>query len=240
MGMSDQRPHRVLVLWDVDHTLIETRGLGSDLYKAAFEQATGRPMRHTAEVTGKTEPAILTETLRLHDIQPTQDLQRRYTDALTDQYRQHIDELRERGRALPGAHAALAALGGEPSVIQSVLTGNLRAVAAIKLEAFGLAWYLDLDSGAYGDDDTHRPALVAVAQARATAKYGHTFAQANTVIVGDSPQDVHTARKGGAQIVAVATGSSSITELREAGATTTLDDLTDADRLVTTISRAGI
>ncbi len=120
---------------------------------------------------------VLTETLRLHGIEPTDNLQHRYAEALTDQCRQHVDQLRARGRALPGTHAALAVLAGEPSVVQSVPTSHLRSVATIKLDAFGLTQHLDLDCGSYGDH-THRPALGAVAQARATARYSDTFALA--------------------------------------------------------------
>ena len=66
-----------------------------------------------------------------------------------------------------GAHDVLASLAGESAIHQSVLTGNLREVARIKREAFGLDGFLDLASGAYGDDDSDRPKLVTLAQQRA-------------------------------------------------------------------------
>jgi phosphoglycolate phosphatase len=58
---SSVRAH-TLVLWDVDHTLMETGGVGAELFRAAFEQATGRALEHAATVTGRTEPAIFRET----------------------------------------------------------------------------------------------------------------------------------------------------------------------------------
>ena len=39
------------------------------------------------------------------------------------------DELRARGRALPGARESLERSGGEPGVVQSLLTGNIAANA---------------------------------------------------------------------------------------------------------------
>src|SRR6266508_2223495 len=86
-----------LVLWDIDHTLIETRGVGGELYRAAYEETAGRTMEHKAEVTGKTEPAILTETLKLHGLEPNNDYQAKYAEALARQYDQRADELRRRG-----------------------------------------------------------------------------------------------------------------------------------------------
>jgi phosphoglycolate phosphatase len=225
-------PPRLLVLWDVDHTLIETRGLGGKLYQAAFEEITGRSMQHKAEVTGRTERAILAETLRLHDLEPSNDYQARYARALAEQYELHIDDLRRVGRALPGAAEALAAVAELPGVVQTVLTGNLRAVVVTKLRAFNLDRHLDFDIGAYADDDEDRPELVPIAQHRAAAKHHTTFNKGNTIILGDSPSDVETAAEGGAQVIGIATGKSTSDELVKAGAATTLDSLEDCESVL--------
>jgi len=222
----------MLVLWDVDHTLIETRGVGGELYRAAFEKTTGRPMMHKAEITGRTERAILTETLRLHGLASSEEYQSRYAEALAQQYEEHTELLRRRGRALPGAKEALAAVGELPGVVQTLLSGNLRAVAVTKLRVFDLDQYVDFEVGAYGDDEEDRSKLVTVAQARAEEKYGMVFERTNTVILGDSLSDVETGRKGGARVIGVASGRSSTEELREAGAEVVLDDLREVGRVV--------
>jgi phosphoglycolate phosphatase-like HAD superfamily hydrolase len=216
---------RWLILWDIDHTLLETRGLGAELYRRAFEAATGDEMKHKADVTGQTEPSILTATLRLHSIGNDEPYLSRYTEVLADLYGKHIEELRSRGRALPGAKETLATLAENPEVVQSVLSGNLRSVSEIKLGAFELDQYVDLVVGAYGDDDTERSKLVAVAQERATRKYGVPFSRANTIVIGDSRHDVSTAQHGGAYSIGVASGGDSIATLREAGADLVLADL---------------
>lgn len=216
-----------LVLWDIDHTLIESRGVGGQLARSAFEEVTGVKPAQMADATGKTESVILAETLRDQGIEPTEQHQQRYARALPDQYRRQADRLRETGRALPGATEAIAALDQVPGVIQTVLTGNYREVAAIKLTTFRLADLLDLDIGAYAEDATDRADLVPVAQHRAADKHGHDFTRDNTIIIGDTPQDVAAARQGGATIVAVATGNDSASDLRDAGAATVLTDLTD-------------
>ncbi|GAA3298498.1 haloacid dehalogenase-like hydrolase [Dactylosporangium vinaceum] len=222
---------RRLILWDIDHTLIETRGLGSELYANAFRTATGSPMVHKAEVTGQTEPSILTATLRLHGIAEDEPHLSRYEAALPAEYDRRRADLAERGRVLPGAQQILAALAGRPELVQSVLTGNLREVARIKLEVFDLDRYVDLDAGAYGDDDTDRPKLVAVAQRRASAKYGTVFDRDNTVVIGDSSHDINTGLTGGAHAVGVASGGESVEQLLAAGAVTAWPDLTDTDAI---------
>jgi len=111
---------------------------------------------------------------------------------------------------------ALRELAGLPDIIQSVLTGNTREAAEIKLRTFDLDQYLDLDIGAYGADDT-RANLVKIARQRASAARGIAFAPATTVLIGDTPNDVAAARDGGARIIAVATGSDSARDLAAAG-----------------------
>jgi phosphoglycolate phosphatase-like HAD superfamily hydrolase len=226
-----------LMLWDIDHTLLETRGLGSELYRSAFEKATGMEMQRQADVTGQTEPSILKATLRLHGIDEDEPYLSRYKEALTREYEQHQDELRSRGRILPGARDVLMAFAVEPNVVQSVLSGNLRSVSEIKLRAFSLDQYLDLEVGAYGDDATDRPELVAIAQGRAHKKYGEEFTRLNTVVIGDSTHDVKTGQRGGARSIGVASGGDSIGTLRDAGADAVWPDLTDTDRARSTLLR---
>src|SRR5262249_50213905 len=148
-------------------------------------------------------------------------------------------------RALPGAAAALDALAafapgrdgagragtghGELSPgrdgddatdvrgVQSVLTGNVRQMAEIKLGAVGLATNLDLETGAYGESHEVRSELVHLARANAARKYGREFAGTATVLVGDTPLDVAAARATGARAVAVATGGTSADKLAESG-----------------------
>ena len=118
-------------------------------------------------------------------------------------------------------------------MIQSVLTGNTRPAAEIKLRTFGLDRYLDFDSGAYGTDDDTRANLVKIARQRAEAAHGSRFDAAATVLIGDTPNDVIAARDGGARIIAIASGSNSTDQLAAAGADTVLENLTQTGQLLT-------
>lgn len=223
---------QTLVLWDVDHTLIETRGVGSELFRTAFEQASGQKLVHQADVTGRTEPAIFRETLELQGIPYSEALFDRYAECLVAGYRASTGELARRGRALPGAAEAITALSRTGGVVQSVLTGNLRPVAETKLRTFGLDGGLDLEVGAYGADDEVRMRLVPVAWRRAAQKYETAFGAHATVLIGDSPSDVQAALGNGARIIAVASGRSTPDDLRSAGASVVLPSLLDAQAVI--------
>lgn len=203
-----------LILWDIDHTLIETRGVGGEVFKDAFEQVTGHHIDRLADVTGRTEQVIFRETLDLYDIQDPGDYFPKFVEAQAAGYRARADEMRQRGRALPGAREALEAIAELPTITQTVLTGNPKPSAIAKLETFDLARYLDLEIGAYGTDDSVRPNLVPIAQQRATTRTGRTYTRETTYIIGDTVSDVEAALKGGAQIIAVSTGRTTISQLR--------------------------
>lgn len=232
--MASTQPGSVLVLWDIDHTLIETRGVGGAAFRDAFQRVTGCPVREMPHIPGRTEPDIVAATAALHGLAPPpfED----FAEALLEAYAIRQTDLEARGRILPGAEAAVARLATIPTVYQSVLTGNTRAVAQLKLETFGLDSSLDLTIGAYGDDDRYRPALVGIAQKRAAARHKQAFECRTTILIGDSPGDIETGRVGGARVIAVAAGGTPVSEL--AGADVVVADLTEIDALLQAIDIA--
>ena len=225
----------VLVLWDIDHTLIETRGVGGEIYAEAFAEVTGHPLREMPQLAGQTEPVIFRDALRANGVDDESGLYERFAAEQARGYADHLDDLRRRGRALPGAAEALRALSRTSDVTQTVLTGNTRPSAEIKLRAFGLDDHLDFEIGAYGTDDDTRANLVAVARQRAGRAHDRPYAAADTVLIGDTPNDVVAALDGGARIIAVATGKNSVADLAEAGAGTVLPDLTDTPSVVAAV-----
>ncbi|MFE3101922.1 HAD family hydrolase [Nocardia tengchongensis] len=95
---SDTR--NVLILWDIDHTLIETRGVGREAFAVAFEQVTGRPLERMPHITGRTEPDIYAAVAALHEIQDPPPFPT-FAQALATAYSERQDELYERGRVMP-------------------------------------------------------------------------------------------------------------------------------------------
>ena len=219
----------LIVLWDIDHTLIENSGVSKEIYAAAFTALTGQLSREPAATGGRTDRLIMAELFRRHGLSapPWGQVARALGDAGADRE----DDLRRRGRALPGTRDALKALAGESWAVSSVLTGNIAANALVKLRAFGLDVLLDLAVGAYGADSEDRAGLVAVARKRVSRAYG-LAPDMPVVLIGDTPRDVEAALSTGSKIMAVATGVHRSEELREAGAKVVLPDLRDTAGLI--------
>ena len=234
-----------LVLWDVDHTLINAGGLSTHLYRLVFAELFGRELPRVAPMAGRTDRAIIVETLTQAGVPDPRDHVPAFIAELTRQAPAFGERVRARGRVLPGVPEVLVELAGGfgrvggsgaagGRVWQSVLTGNIRPLAEVKLGALGLGDPLDLAIGAYGDMDEVRAGLVQVARGRAGAAAGPGaggFDGAATVLVGDTPLDVAAALATGARAVGVATGNYTEAELAAAGAHAVLPDLTDVDRV---------
>ncbi|MEO3854501.1 haloacid dehalogenase-like hydrolase [Acrocarpospora sp. B8E8] len=208
---------RQLVLWDIDHTLIDTRGVGRELSAMAFERVTGMAMRVQAKIDGITEPVIFRETAKLHGLLTGRALFERFAEALAEAHLTRFAELRERGHALPGAAAALNAMAMMPGVVQTVVTGNVRSVAETKLQVFGLDGYINWGIGAFGEDNDTRAELIRIALERAERAFGQPITPSQAVVIGDTPADVEAAFKNGVSMIAVASGRSSSSDLYEAG-----------------------
>jgi phosphoglycolate phosphatase len=229
----------LLVLWDVDQTLISANGAGRAIYEVAFREMFGRELPAASAavpMAGRTDRAIALDILTGAGIADARDQIDKFQAIQAGHAPALADRIRARGRVLPGVPAALAAVArgrpgirGRPGVrvIQSVLTGNVRSMADVKLASLGLTRHLDLDAGAYGTESEIRADLVPVAQRHAAARYGEDFSGARTVLVGDTPLDVEAALVAGARAVGVATGGFSAEDLAEAGAHAVLDDLSD-------------
>ncbi len=217
----------LLALWDIDGTLVHSAGHGRYAFDDAFMAVVGQQAPHV-DMAGRTDHQIALELLG-------GDRERvpLMLDELAAALELRREAIRAEGRPYPGVPETLAALDARDDVVQSLLTGNIRLNAALKVGAFELERWLDLDVGAYGSDPhEERSDLVAVARGRTAEKYGEPT---GAVLIGDTPLDVRAAQDAGARAVAVATGFSDVRALEASGAEAVLADLSDTDAAVAAI-----
>jgi phosphoglycolate phosphatase-like HAD superfamily hydrolase len=203
-----------LVLFDIDGTLVNTGKAGSDAMTKAFAE-----LYRIADgfagirMSGKTDPLILQEALDNHRLQLADGMFEAFHERYIFHLRHTLQEPERPRRLMPGLPHLLDTLAAHADVLLGLLTGNVALGAQLKLEAFGLWQYFRL--GAYGSDASDRNALVPVARTRARAVLGQDISPAQIVVIGDTPRDIRCAQVHGAQAVAVATGSYSMTELQQ-------------------------
>ena len=213
-----------------------------DAYVEAFRKVTGRPLVQLPQLPGRLESEIFFDALALNGVTvaygpASEDLLARFSHELAGSFAARRDLLTEWGRLLPGAADAVAGVVGLHGVVQSVLTGTIRPNAVLKLRAFGLDRFFDTEVGGYGSQVYPKGAQLLMTRSRAAEKYGVAFSEDATVYIADSTRDVEAARTGGARCLAVASGRSSVSELRTAGADAVFGDLTDTAAVVAAVDR---
>jgi phosphoglycolate phosphatase-like HAD superfamily hydrolase len=228
---------RRLVLFDIDGTLIWTAGAG----RSAIRQALLAEIGTTGPVDGfrfdgKTDPQIVHELLTAArhpfagSVMHIDAVCRRYVALLREELTHGDREI----RIFPGVARLLEAIEGQAEYLLGLLTGNVADGASLKLAAAGLD-PARFRVGAFGSDSPDRPALPAIAAARAAAVMGRTPSGDEVVIIGDTPADVTCGRAIGARAIGVATGAYSRRDLELAGAYAAFDDFSDVDAVLDAI-----
>jgi phosphoglycolate phosphatase-like HAD superfamily hydrolase len=218
----------LLVLWDIDGTLVDSAGHGRFAFEEAFDAVIGG-VPDWVEYAGRTDHQIALSMLNNSTEHVPAVLEQ-----LVAKLAVRKSAIAAEGRVYPGVPETLAALHEADGVINSLLTGNLEANAAVKVGAFGLERWLDFEAGAYGSDPHERRSdLVAIARERAAARYGQPT---GAVLVGDTPLDVLAAREAGARAVAVATGFADLDSLRASEPDALLQDLSDTEAAIRAIT----
>ncbi|GAA1701751.1 HAD hydrolase-like protein [Dietzia cercidiphylli] len=222
----------LLVLWDLDLTLLDPAGFGSRMIAPALAEMVGGEPVMDVSFAGRTDRAICTDLLGRNGIDPREDLVTTLLHAVAERCEAHGQDLLDAGGgALPGAHEAIAALAAVDGLHQGIVTGNMRRTALLKLRVCGFDGLPDPRLGAFGDHHADRADLVRGALTTARAR-GLEVSAERAVVIGDHVHDVRGALDVGARCVAVATGRVSADELRSAGAHAVLPSLTDADALL--------
>jgi len=229
-----------LLLWDVDGTLIRGGGVGSEAINRAAAAVVGKPIAGRPVVMhGKTDPQILTELLvaaeiaehAIPELLPAAVAETERLLALAEA------DLRRRGAVIGGVAEVLARLATVAGVRQTLVTGNLMANAVLKLAAFDLTGYFDVEVGAYGTDHADRNELVPIALERVEQLRGECYLRGEIWVIGDTPGDLACARAAGVRCLLVATGQIPIWQLVALGADAVLADLTNTDDVVQILTR---
>ncbi|MCB1282024.1 MAG: HAD hydrolase-like protein [Salinibacterium sp.] len=218
----------MLFLFDIDHTLLKTSGLGRSIMLEAGLAMLGREIRiDTLDFAGRLDPLILSDLLTMNGVEATPQT----LDCMRTHYVERMTlaiESSGRIEALGGAHRLVDALERVEGATLGVLTGNYAPTGLAKLRAAG--W----DPGRFrisvwGDEAPGLPPtrnqLPGVAIERYLALHGRAVAGERVVVIGDTIHDVACAKAHGCRSVAVATGAFTVDELASAGADLVLDSL---------------
>lgn len=226
----------MLILFDIDATLLVTGGVGIRAMEEAGVSLFGPAC--TAEgvaVAGRLDPLIMRDMLAKVGKPASAENLAAFRVAYEDRMRQHFAQTgpaKVQARALPGVHPLINALDDLRGVTLGLLTGNFASTGSMKLRS------VDINPErfpvcAWGDDSPHafphatpkRSDLPPVATRRYRER--HDRDPSRVLIIGDTPHDVECAKAHGHACLGVGTGQFTAAALKDAGADQALNDLSD-------------
>lgn len=218
----------IVLLFDIDGTLIDCGGSGGGALLAALQHEFRIADAEMVALHGRTDRGIMTELLTRHEMEPTQaNLDRlcgRYYELLPDTLAQRS------GRVLPGVLPLLQSLREQETVRLALVTGNMPTSAQMKLEHFRLWDYFE--SGTFGDTAVERNELSEPSWKMARRLAGADVLANRVVILGDTVGDIELAKTMGVRSLAVCTGGMRRDELSPARPDKIVDDLTQTEEII--------
>ncbi|MEM6853075.1 MAG: HAD hydrolase-like protein [Planctomycetota bacterium] len=209
-----------LILFDIDRTLLDTRGGNRRAMERAGRAVFGERFDlEGIDRSGRLDAHILLDaTSRLGQplaIERFNQFRARYAIELEGELAGQ--------RVMPGAVAWVERLAEIDHVTLGLVTGNFAGAAAVKIPAVGLDFSL-FEANGFGDTGERRADLVGIARLPCPqVKIG------STLIIGDTPRDIECARANGCPSLIVATGDYDAEQLRRAGAQDVVSDLTSPE-----------
>ena len=221
----------MLVLFDIDGTLLHSHGAGTQSMLAAARELFGdRVTFDGVEIAGCIDPLIWNEVARVNGLPDAGA----HHDQFRRTYHRYLTERLAAGHhveLLPGVRELLDALGAIDGVTLGLLTGNYPETGRLKIQAAGLDPDL-FAVAAWGSDGQSRSDLPVQAMTLYRQRMGRPVDPQNVVVVGDTPHDVACARAHGCRCLAVATGTYSREKLAGCEPDLLLDDLTETDAIL--------
>jgi phosphoglycolate phosphatase len=201
---------RVLLLFDIDGTLLDgVTPLVGEAMSAALAEVhrvdTTRIQTHIP-TAGRTDGEIARAILLDAGVSAER------IEALAGRLRESFCEACARllphdlsWAVLPGVRELLSWLAEQQDVRLGLLTGNYEPIARLKLRRAGIGEPFERAPGGFGSDSEDRAMLAAIARQRAGAP-GAPYPPRDTIVIGDTPNDICCARADGLRCVAVASG----------------------------------
>lgn len=218
---------KVLLIWDVDGTLIKSEGVGKKALEDSFEIITGvKDACKDIKLGGKTDTLILYEMCGMFNIDKSiyeeffaiycRELEGIVKGSCTIKTTPNIPEILERIKEKGGVNI----LG----------TGNIEKGARLKLLPVDLNRHFN--TGGFGDRESERWKIIRNGIEHAEALYNLTFDKENIFVIGDTPRDIECAKANGVKSVAVATGYYSKDEMEKCNADFLFQDLSNTEKFL--------
>lgn len=220
-----------LLIWDVDGTLIRTKGIGKRAMNRAFYKLFGiEDGFSTINMAGMLDSIIVKTALELHNIpavlpdgSENEDIQNFF-----DLYIEILSlEIKKVGNSIacPGVLKVLEILRQQGVFFNVLGTGNIEEGARLKLSIDNLNRHFP--TGGFGEQEMERWQLIEKAIVNSKDCFQKDFQKDKIYVIGDTPKDIECGRKLDIKSIGIATGPYKKDLLSESGADHVFENLSD-------------
>ena len=214
-----------LLIWDIDGTLIQGRGMGRRAMDSAFLELYGiKDGFKDISMAGRLDSVILADAFALHSLDGNNP------EIFFNKYCFYLEkevQMLARPIIASGIWALLEKLEQIPEVFNVLGTGNIEKGARVKLGVHALNPIFP--TGGFGDEFMERWQVIEKAASNARDYFGINFTKENTFVIGDTPMDIECGKKNHMKTIGVATGGNSVEELKKCGADYVFKNLEDSN-----------
>lgn len=193
------------LVWDIDGTLLNTRGLGAAPFCEAFTDHTNHPaVIDKKKLSGFTDFEIALSLMKDAGLREDIFLAEKILDTFSSKLELILES--EPPSILGDVLLTLERIENSESLTNSIGSGNFLKGAIVKLKSAGLFdFFKNSEFFVATSDLWNRDAIIKTA--------ADTQSEIPKLVIGDSPRDVYSARNSGLRVLAIATGQHSYDEL---------------------------
>lgn len=216
---------KLVLLFDIDGTLIKTGGAGKNAMEDAFAELYQiKNGLDKISFAGSTDLGIFDKALKLNGLSQDQfNSEKVFRKKYLELLEKYLIDRPEGQELLPGVKDFLSHCQNRPEIYMGLVTGNYREGANLKLSRFKINHYFD--EGAFGCDYADRNLLPPLAIKRIEEK-GYILPPKNKIwIIGDTIKDVECAKSNGLPSLITFTGFSPKNEILKSKPELTMENL---------------
>lgn len=192
------RRDKVVLLWDIDGTLLDTGGAGVAPFNLALEKYLGRkaPLNR-AKIAGLTDYQIVESVLQENQTKmPNAFVESMILNAYTSGLKRALEA--NPVKVLGSIKLSLANLGKSDFFELGILTGNCKSGTKVKLESAGMNG-LFAKTNIFNSSNKLRSREQILKKALSEIPH-------KVIVIGDTPADIHAARSLSTPILSISTG----------------------------------
>ena len=206
-------PERMLVLFDIDGTLLRTEGAGmTAMLATAHELFPSKTFSFEGlSISGRLDRLIWKDLMIAGGVEPSVELHELFRHKYGEHLRRGFSHT-SKSHPLTGARELVESLHAHDGCDIGLLTGNYEHTGLLKVAQAGFS-LAPFQFNAWADDGHHRRELPPIAMSRYSAHTGRETNSSRVIIIGDTPLDIDCAHFNACLAIAVATGHHPIAEL---------------------------